>query len=104
MVFSMAVFSGFGGGHLNNFTGANILEFLSCENIESNKMDFSMAVFSGFGGGHLNNFTGAILNHDKSTFTESGTLHGIGCGSSGISSSEIIFSICHGSDRVLYLL
>ena len=34
---------------------------VTCENIESNKMDFGVSVLSGLGGGHLNDLAGAVL-------------------------------------------
>ena len=34
---------------------------VTCENIESDKMDFGVAVLSGLGGGHLNDLAGAVL-------------------------------------------
>merc|ERR1719493_636084 len=74
---------------------ANILKFLSCENIESDKMDFGVAVLSGLRGGHLNDLAGAVLDHDESSFAESRALHGEGGGGPSISSSEIISFIGH---------
>merc|ERR1712029_939006 len=71
--------------------GANIFAFLSCENVEGDHVDFGVTVLTGLGGGHLHNLARAALNHNKSVFTQSRTLHRVGGRSSSISRLEIKF-------------
>merc|ERR1719273_2698454 len=67
----------------------NVLILSVSEDIQGDQVDLGVAVLAGLGGGHLHNLAGTTLDHDKSTFTESRTLHRISGGCSGIGRGEI---------------
>ena len=55
--------------------GAQILELLSGENIDSNEMDLGMAVLASLGGGHVDNLARAVLDADVAVLAQGRALH-----------------------------
>jgi hypothetical protein len=73
---------------------AKFFEFLAGEDVDSNQMDLCVTVLSSLGGGHVDNLARAVLDHNESVLSQSGTLHREGgrCA-----------SVCGGIEGVLML-
>ena len=72
---------------------AQFFQLLAGEDVQGNKMDLGVTVLSGFGGGHVHNLAWAILDHDMSVLTESGTLHWVGGRGAGIDALESVIML-----------
>lgn len=65
-----------------------IFELLASEDVDGSQVDLGVTVLSGLGGRHVDNLAGTVLDDNETVLTESGTLHGVGGGSTGIGAVE----------------
>jgi hypothetical protein len=68
--------------------GAEILQLLAGEDINSDQMDLGVTVLASLGGGHVHDLARAALDHDVSVLAQSRALHRKGGRSAGIGRFE----------------
>jgi hypothetical protein len=68
--------------------GAEILELLAGEDVDSDQVDLGVTVLAGLGGAHVDNLAGTALDHDVSVLPESRALHGEGGRRTGVGRVE----------------
>jgi len=72
---------------------AKFFEFLSGEDIDSNKMDLGVTVLTSLGGRHIDNLARAVLDADEAVLSQGRTLHGVGSRGTGIGTLEGVFML-----------
>lgn len=68
--------------------GRKIFKLLAGEDVNGSQVNLGVTVLSSLGGGHVDNLAGTVLDDNETVLTESGTLHGVSGGSTGIGAVE----------------
>jgi len=68
--------------------GRKIFELLASEDVNGSQVNLGVTVLSSLGGRHVDNLAGTVLDDNEAVLTESGTLHGVSGGSTGIGAVE----------------
>ena len=65
-----------------------VLELLAGEDVDGDQVDLGVTVLAGLGGGHVDDLARAVLDDDVTVLPQSGTLHRVGGGGTGIGGVE----------------
>jgi len=74
--------------------GAKLLQLLTSEDVNRDKVDLGMTMFPGLGGGHIDNFAGTILNNNETVLPQGRALHRVSSGCTRISGVERVLMLC----------
>lgn len=72
-----------------------ILHLLLGEDIGGNQVDLGVTVLTSLGGGHVDDLTWTTLDDNETVLSQSGTLHWVSQGGTGISLLENVFFFSH---------
>lgn len=75
--------------------GAEILELLASEDVDSDQVDLGVTVLAGLGGRHVDDLAGTVLDHDVATLAESRALHGVGGGRTSVDGVEGVLMLLY---------